>query len=64
MTFKALLEIAGRAELTKFVDVSLSTVQQHIADWGLNVEQKREVLRNLHTALVADKRTNVAFEVS
>lgn len=62
-TFKTLLEIAGQANITNSIDVSLETVEQHIAEWKLNVEDKREILRRLHNALISDKRTNTAFEV-
>ncbi|KAI6192340.1 hypothetical protein M3Y97_00327100 [Aphelenchoides bicaudatus] len=62
-TFLTLLEIAGAAGITKFVDVSLATVEKYFVDWNLDVEKKREVLRELHKALVRDNRTNLAFEV-
>jgi translation initiation factor 3 subunit M len=58
-----LLEISGKAGITQFVDVSLPTVEGYVAEWRLRVEQKRELLRNLHSALTADKRTDAAFEV-
>lgn len=33
-----MLEIAGTAGITKFVDVSLPTVEQYINDWHLDME--------------------------
>jgi translation initiation factor 3 subunit M len=63
LTFKTLLEIAGQANITNSIDLSLETVEEHIAEWKLNVEERREILRRLHNTLILDKRTNFAFEV-
>ena len=61
--FKILVELAGRAHLTKSFDTSLSTLKKSFEEWELQVDEQREILRILHTALLADGRTKQAAEV-
>lgn len=62
--FTTLLEIAGKAKVTRFADTSLEAVNKYAADWKLTVEEKRDLLRVLHGALVSDGRVDAAAEVS
>jgi len=63
LTFTTVLEIAGQSGTTKFVDTSLETVEKYAEVWKLDVEKKRDLLRTLHKALLADGRADTAFEV-
>jgi|UniRef100_A0AC35GSB2 translation initiation factor 3 subunit M len=61
--YKVLVELTGRAKLTKFLDISTSTLNSYFSEWKLTVEQQREVLRVLHAALLSDNRPQQAAEV-
>jgi hypothetical protein len=61
--YKVLVELTGRAKLTKFLDISTSTLNSYFSEWKLTVEQQREVLRILHAALLSDNRPQQAAEV-
>ena len=62
--FKYLLELSGRAHLTQSLEVgNIEKINEYSALWALNVEQKREILRLLHTALIQDQRHDCAAEV-
>ncbi|KAI6221619.1 Eukaryotic translation initiation factor 3 subunit M [Aphelenchoides besseyi] len=63
LILKRILEIAGKAEVTQMVDTSLEAVEKYATDWKLTVEDKRELLRVLHHALIVDNRADSAFEV-
>lgn len=62
--FKHLLALSGRTRLTQSLEVgTVEKINEYSALWGLNVEQKRELLRLLHTALTQDQRQDCAAEV-
>ncbi|CAD5220728.1 unnamed protein product [Bursaphelenchus okinawaensis] len=61
--FKALVKIAGQARITKFTDTSIDQVENYVKALGLDVEGKRDLLRVLHKALLADARHDAAAEV-
>lgn len=56
--------MCGRACLTNFIDVDVAIIDEYVQKWGLNKDEKREVLRLLHVALLHDSRPDVAAEVN
>lgn len=55
--------MCGRACLTNFIAVDVAVVDEYVQKWGLNKDEKREILRLLHVALHNDSRPDAAAEV-
>lgn len=62
-TYKNLLKMCGKAKLTKFIPTDLKEVDALTKTWNLAVEDKREILRILHTVLIEDDRADAAADV-
>ena len=63
IVYKRLLEIAGSAHVTNFIDTSLEQTRCYADEWALDVEQRRQLLRTLHNALLEDASADAAFQV-
>lgn len=63
-TYKNLLKMCGQARLTKFITTDLKEVEALTDAWNLSVEEKRDILRILHTVLIDDDRADAAADVS
>lgn len=58
--FVALVKLCGRARIIGDLNVSLEQVNEYIKKWSLNKEQHRNLLRDIHVALINDQKADQA----
>lgn len=61
--YVALVKLCGRARIIGDLDVSPDKVNEYVKKWNLNKDQQRNLLRDIHAALINDQRSDQAAKV-